>query len=118
MDTMFRSIIFYISLLFCAGPAWADTACFEKTIEGRGVDGKPYPVALSPAWPDERILQALKLDVRDASVTRAIGPDGFGVFYEYPGTKVSIGHSVSDGITVMLSKNGTTIIWELGLCRS
>ena len=115
---MFRSITFHICFLFCAGPAWADTACVEKTIEGRGVDGKPYPVALSPAWSDERILQAFKLDVRDASVTRAIGPDGFGVFYEYPGIKVSIGHSVSDGITVMLSKDGTTIIWELALCRS
>ena len=115
---MFRSITFYVYLLFCACPAWADTACIEKMIEGTGVDGKPYPVALSPAWSDERILQALKLDVGEASVTRAIGPDGFGVFYEYPDTKISIGHSVSDGITVVLSKNGKTIIWELGLCRS
>lgn len=115
---MFRSIIFYICLIFLAGPAWADTACIEKTIEGIGVDGKPYPVALSANWSDERILQVLKLDIKSASVTKAIGPDGFGVFYEYPDTKVSIGHSVSDGIKVMLSKNGTTIILELDLCRS
>lgn len=101
MNTMFRSITFYICLLFCVGPAWADTACVEKTIEGRSVDGKPYPVALSPAWSDERILQALKLDVRDASVTRAIRPDGFGLFYEYPDTKV---HTTMTGGGMMESR--------------
>ena len=96
----------------------ADSACVGKMVKGKGLNGKSYPVELSSSWSDEQILLALKLDVRDAKVTRSLGPDGFGVLYEYPEAKVSIGHSVSDGVTVTLSNKGTAIIWDLGLCGS
>lgn len=115
---MFRIIALCLCLLFYAGPILADSACAGKMVKGKSVDGKPYQVAISSAWSDEQILLALKLDVRDAKVTWSLGPDGFGVFYEYSEAKVSIGHSVSDGVTVTLSSKGTTIIWDLGLCRS
>lgn len=113
---MFRLIALSTCILFHVTPTWADSACAGKMVEGKRSDGKSYPITLSSAWPDERILQALKLSVRDAKVTKSVGPDGFGTFYEYPDAKVSIGHSVNDGLTVMFSKAGSSIIWDLGLC--
>jgi len=103
-------------ILFFVTPTWADSACAGKMVNGKRSDGRSYPITLSSAWSDERILQALKLNVGDAKVTTAIGPDGFATFYEFSDAKVSIGHSVNDGLTVTFSKAGDSIIWDLDLC--
>jgi len=105
-------------VLFYTAPAWSHDACAGKMIGGKDADGKSHPIALSPAWSDERILQALKFDVKDAKITRSLGPDGFGMLYEYSDTKVSIGHSLNDGITVTFYRPKIYVIWELGSCES
>lgn len=107
---MFRIIALCMCVLFYTAPVWANDACAGKMIGGKAADGKSHPIALSPVWSDERILLALKLDVKDAKITRSLGPDGFGMLYEYSDTKVSIGHSLNDGITVMFYRGKNYVI--------
>jgi hypothetical protein len=88
-------------------------------VEGKTVDGKPYHTALSAGWTDERMLNALGLDLRKSKTSKSLGPDGEARVYLSGKKRLNIVRSASTGIYVMLhiKDEDTYVEWDLRPCQ-
>jgi hypothetical protein len=108
------------SALTISFPTYSGTHCDDHhLIQGETFDEKPKPynVALSPAWDDERLLRSFGLDIKKAKIQNMSGVDGHSIEYKYSQKTVTITRS-SSGLSVMLSgPRFEAVHWDLGVCE-
>ncbi|WP_141836807.1 hypothetical protein [Herbaspirillum sp. SJZ107] len=97
--------------------AGAAENCF---VEGKSADEKPYHTALSAAWTDQRILNALGVNIRKSKMRKSSGPDGEARWYVFGKKRINILRSASTGIHVMLhvKDHDTYVEWDLQPCQA
>lgn len=113
--TKLEAVIFCALLIAFSTLAVAKDACEVPTL-GANFDDVKYPVALSGAWSDEKLLDTIGLKIGEARIQKDEGPDGFGMTYRFSKASVIISRSNLNQVAVLLSfkdSPGGAVHWEL-----